>query len=79
MTFFVSIQALITSFQSFDLAYVFTEGGPRGGTDILGMFMYRQAFRLDSFGYGAAIAFVTLALVLVVTGIQWSINSRREK
>lgn len=71
MTFFVVLQALITSFQSFDLVYVLTGGGPRGGTDVLGMFMYRQAFRLGDFGYGTAIAFITLLLVLGVSLVQW--------
>lgn len=71
MTFFVVVQALITSFQAFDLVYVFTEGGPRGGTEVLGMFMYREAFQLGNFGYGTAIAFVTLFLVLGVTLVQW--------
>lgn len=79
MTFFVSVQSLITAFQSFDLAYVFNEGGPRGGTDVLGMLMYRQAFRLDGFGYGAAISFVSLALVLAVTAIQWRVTSKEER
>lgn len=79
MTFFISVQSLITAFQSFDLAYVFTEGGPRGGTDVLGMLMYRQAFRLDGFGYGAAISFVSLALVLAVTAIQWRVTSKEER
>ncbi len=74
MTFFVVVQALITSFQAFDLVYVLTGGGPRGGTDVLGMFMYRTAFRLGEFGYGASIAFVTLMLVLGVTLVQWRVS-----
>jgi multiple sugar transport system permease protein len=41
MTFFVVVQALITAFQSFDLVYVLTGGGPTGGTEVLGMLMYR--------------------------------------
>jgi multiple sugar transport system permease protein len=71
MTFFVVVQALITSFQSFDLVYVLTGGGPQGGTEVLGMFMYQLAFRLSDFGYGTAIAFVTLFLVLGVTLVNW--------
>jgi len=74
MTFFVVVQALITSFQAFDLVYVLTEGGPRGGTEVLGMLMYREAFRLGDFGYGTAIAFVTLCLVLGVTLVQWRVT-----
>ncbi|QJU56210.1 sugar ABC transporter permease [Herbiconiux sp. SALV-R1] len=71
MTFFVVVQALITSFQAFDLVYVLTGGGPQGGTEVLGMLMYREAFRLGDFGYGTAIAFVTLALVLGVSLVNW--------
>jgi multiple sugar transport system permease protein len=74
MTFFVSVQALVTSFQSFDLVYVLTNGGPLGGTDVLGMLTYRTSFRLGEFGYGASIAFVTLALVLGVTLVQWRVS-----
>lgn len=79
MTFFVVVQALINSFQAFDLVYVFTEGGPRGGTDVLGMMMYREAFRLGNFGYGTAISLVTLVLVLVVTLAQWKFSGTEEK
>ena len=68
------IRDRITSFQAFDLVYVLTGGGPRGGTDVLGMFMYRTAFRLGEFGYGASIAFVTLMLVLGVTLVQWRVS-----
>ncbi|BDZ39485.1 carbohydrate ABC transporter permease [Microbacterium suwonense] len=71
MTFFVVVQALITSFQAFDLVYILTGGGPQGGTEVLGMLMYREAFRLGDFGYGTAIAFVTLLLILGVTLVQW--------
>ena len=71
MTFFVVIQALITSFQAFDLVYVLTGGGPRGGTEVLGMLMYRTAFRIGDFGYGTAIAFVSLFLVLGVSLVNW--------
>lgn len=79
MTFFVIVQALINSFQAFDLVYVFTEGGPRGGTDVLGMMMYRQAYRLGDFGYGTAISLVTLVLVLLVTLVQWKLKGSDEK
>jgi len=78
MTFFVVVQALITAFQSFDLVYVLTGGGPTGGTEVLGMLMYRYAFKLGQFGYGAAIAFTTLVLVLGVTLVQWKASGSGE-
>ena len=74
MTFFVVVQALITSFQAFDLVYVLTAGGPQGGTAVLGMTMYQQAFQMSQFGPGTAIAFVTLFLVLGITLVQWRVT-----
>lgn len=71
MTFFVVIQALITSFQAFDLVYVLTGGGPQGGTEVMGMLMYREAFRLNRVGYGTAISFVALVVMLIIAAVQW--------
>ncbi|GGL98868.1 carbohydrate ABC transporter permease [Nakamurella endophytica] len=76
MTFFVVIEGLITSFQSFDLVYALTGGGPLGGTETLGFLTYREAFRLSHFGYGAAVAYTAFALVLGVTLIQWRLGGR---
>jgi multiple sugar transport system permease protein len=36
--------------------------------------MYRTSFGLGEFGYGTAIAFVTLFLVLGVTLVQWRVS-----
>jgi multiple sugar transport system permease protein len=74
MTFFVVVQSVINSFQAFDLVYVLTSGGPLGGTDVIGFFMYRQAFRLSEFGYGASIAYFVFALVFSVTLVQWRLT-----
>jgi multiple sugar transport system permease protein len=76
MTFFVVLEGLITSFQSFDLVYALTGGGPLGGTETLGFLTYREAFRLSHFGYGASVAYAAFALVLGVTLIQWRLGGR---
>jgi multiple sugar transport system permease protein len=76
MTFFVVVEGLITSFQSFDLVYALTGGGPLGGTETLGFLTYREAFRLSHFGYGASIAYAAFALVLGVTLVQWRLGGR---
>lgn len=77
MTFFVVIEGLITSFQSFDLVYALTGGGPLGGTETLGFLTYREAFRMSHFGYGAAVAYAAFAVVLGITMIQWRIGGRQ--
>lgn len=76
MTFFVVVEGLIASFQSFDLVYALTGGGPLGGTETLGFLTYREAFKLSHFGYGASVAYAAFALVLGITMIQWRLGGR---
>lgn len=78
MTFFVVVQALVTTFQSFDLVYQLTSGGPLGGTEVVGFLVYRTAFVTGQFGYGATIAYAGFALVFVLTWIQWRLGGRGE-
>jgi multiple sugar transport system permease protein len=79
MTFFVVVQALVTTFQSFDLVYQLTQGGPLGGTEVLGFLVYRTAFVTGQFGYGATIAYAGFAIVFVFTWAQWRYSTRGER
>jgi multiple sugar transport system permease protein len=76
MTFFVVVQALVTTFQSFDLVYQLTQGGPLGGTEVVGFLVYRTAFVTGQFGYGATIAYAGFAIVFVFTWVQWRYGGR---
>lgn len=58
---------LINEARTYDLVYVLTRGGPGVSTDLLSYFAYRRAFLGLSVNEGAAISFVLLALVLVLT------------
>lgn len=58
--------AMINGFRVFDLIYTMTYGGPGRSTHVLGTWMYFQAFQYYEAGYGAAIAWVIAAIVLVV-------------
>ena len=58
--------AVINGFRVFDLIYTMTYGGPGRSTHVLGTWMYFQAFQYYEAGYGAAIAWVIAAIVLVV-------------
>lgn len=76
MTFFVVVQALVTTFQSFDLVYQLTSGGPMGGTEVLGFLVYRTAFITGQFGYGATIAYAGFALVFALTWMHWRLGGK---
>lgn len=79
MTFFVVVQALVTTFQSFDLVYQLTKGGPLGGTEVVGFLVYRTAFVTGQFGYGATIAYAGFAIVFVFTWMQWRLGGREDQ
>lgn len=58
--------ALIGGFKVFDLVYTMTYGGPGRSTQVLGTWMYFQTFQYYNAGYGAAIAWVIAAIVMIV-------------
>lgn len=58
--------AVINSFKTFDLIYTMTWGGPGRVTQVLGTWMYFNAFQYYHAGYGAAIAWIIALITLVV-------------
>lgn len=56
----------IWNFNSFDLVYVLTRGGPGGSTTLPMLFAYNEAFRYGNFGYAAALGNVMVLVVLAV-------------
>jgi len=74
--FFVTITGVIGSFQSFDLVYNMTHGGPGHATTLIGYYIWRQAFDYMNMGYGAALAYIVFAVILVLTLIQWFLRKR---
>lgn len=58
--------ALIGGFKVFDLVYTMTYGGPGRSTQVLGTWMYFQTFQYYNAGYGAAIAWVIAAIVMLI-------------
>lgn len=60
----------ITSFGIFGLVYFLTRGGPGNDTEIIGIYIYNQAFRFYDIGIGSA-AGVLLLFVLLIPGIAY--------
>ena len=58
--------SVIGGFKVFDLIYTMTYGGPGRATQVLGTWMYFQAFQYYHAGFGAAIAWVIAIIVLVI-------------
>ncbi|MFZ4451920.1 carbohydrate ABC transporter permease [Salibacterium aidingense] len=50
---------------SFIIVQVMTEGGPDNSTQVMGSYLYQQAFQRNNFGYGATIGVAILILSLI--------------
>jgi multiple sugar transport system permease protein len=70
-TFIAMVVTVIGALRSFDLVSIMTVGGPYGSTRVLSYFMYEQALSEYgvAMGYGAAIAVVLFAIMLVFISI----------
>ena len=66
-TFIAVVVTIIGALRSFDLVSIMTVGGPYGSSRVLSYFMYEQALSEYgvAMGYGAAIAVVLFAIMLV--------------
>ncbi|WP_175266416.1 carbohydrate ABC transporter permease [Mycobacterium lepromatosis] len=75
---FVVVISVIHAFQTFDLVYVLTgpNGGPESATYVLGIMLFQHAFSFLEFGYASALAWVTFAILLVLTVLQLRLTRR---
>lgn len=73
-TFIAVVVTVIGALRSFDLVSIMTDGGPYGSSRVLSFYMYEQALSEYGYrmGYGAAIAVVLFAIMMVfITGFIW--------
>lgn len=68
-TFFVTIIAVINSFQAIDQVFVMTYGGPYNSTNVLLFYIYENAFMYWNLGYASTVSFFLLVILLVATVI----------
>lgn len=54
---------------SFIIVQIMTKGGPSNSTEVMGSYLYEQAFERFHFGYGAAIGVMILVLSLATVAI----------
>jgi len=69
-SFFVLLVSLVTAvcgYQTFDLVYVMTRGGPANSTTLAIFYIYQQAFLFNDYGYAEALASVVVVVLLGIT------------
>lgn len=69
-TLFVVVMSIINSFRSFEMIYVMTGGGPSFDTQVLVLYLYREAFQMLRMGVASAAAYVLFVILMVLTILQ---------
>ena len=77
MTTLVVILTISGAFLVFNEVMVMTAGGPNNSSQVLGTWLYRQAFFEDDMGYASTVATVIFVVTFAIAAIQITITRRR--
>ena len=75
----MSLLSAIWTFNSFEIIWILTEGGPRGATTTLIIDTYKQALGNYKVGRGAARAVVVMILLMLLAGFYLALLARINK
>jgi len=73
------VAVLITTiggFKVFDLIFATTRGGPANATQVMGTYIYQQAFNLGNLGYANAMSVVLLIIAVILGALQLRVSRR---
>jgi len=74
LVFFIS---LVGTFQSYSLVLLLTQGGPVGSTNLMGFYIYQNAFQFFSMGFASALSVALFALLLLLAYVQFKLSEKR--
>jgi raffinose/stachyose/melibiose transport system permease protein len=77
MTTLIIILTISGAFLVFNEVMVMTAGGPSNSSQVLGTWLYRNAFLNDDMGYASAIATVIFVITLTIGAVQIIVSRRR--
>ena len=78
VAFFVLVTTTVESFKTFELVAVTTGGGPLNATTTLVHQIYQRGFTEFKMGYASAVSVVLLAVVFLVTMLNYRMNRAAE-
>ncbi len=77
VTFLDLVYITLFTINTFGILFVLTFGGPGHSTEVLGLHMWKQAFRDYRLGYGAAISMVIFIINIILTALYLRIFGRQ--
>jgi multiple sugar transport system permease protein/N,N'-diacetylchitobiose transport system permease protein len=72
------VQRTVEAFKVFDIIYAMTRGGPVNGTQTVAYYAYTTAFSDQNFGVGAALSYIIVLVILVLTFVYLRMLRRSE-
>ncbi len=57
---------IVDAFRTYDTVYIITRGGPDFATDLVSIYLQRVNFRVFDLGYGSALSWITLLIILLI-------------
>lgn len=72
VTFFVLIITIIDAFKTFEVTFTMTQGGRLSSGSTLAYAIYQNAFQYNRMGYGSAMALVLVAMITVLTVLNFT-------
>jgi multiple sugar transport system permease protein len=76
-TYFLLIFTVIGTFKAFNHIYVMTLGGPGNATTTASIFIFKQLYEFNRYGYSAALSFILFSVILLLTIVQNQVAGRR--
>lgn len=76
VTFFVLVTGVIGSFQAFDVPFVMTGGGPANATQMVVMYLYVNAFRIQKMGLAASVAYIVFIVIILLTLLNFRLSKK---
>jgi multiple sugar transport system permease protein len=76
-TFFLLILTIIGTFKAFNHIWVMTQGGPVDATTTTSIYIFKQLFQFNRYGYSAALSFILFFVILGLTIFQNYFAGRR--
>ncbi|RKL61749.1 sugar ABC transporter permease [Thermoanaerobacteraceae bacterium SP2] len=70
---FCTITSTIGTLQLFDESYILTGGGPDNATITVAHYLYNTGFRYLNFGYAAAISYVLVLIIAILSALQFKL------
>jgi len=77
-TFFILVTSIVGNFQTFDLVYILTAGGPANSSTVITYEIYQTAFQEFRMGLASAQSMVLLVVLVILTLISRKITGGRD-